>query len=63
MKRLYDFFQGRKLFYFCLLFFSNLALLLIGKWQEAFGYFSIGLYAVIVGGVEANKYIKRGSHE
>lgn len=60
MNRLYNFFGGRKLFYFNFMFLTNLIALLNNKWVEGFGWFSVGLYATIVAGVEANKYIKRG---
>lgn len=63
MLKIYSFFGGRKLYYFNLLFTANLVLLAVNKWQEAFGYFSIGLYAVIVAGVETNKYIKGKNNE
>lgn len=58
MNRIYNFFGGRKLFYFNFMFITNLLALLGGRWQEGFGWFSIGLYATVVLGIEGNKYIK-----
>lgn len=58
MQCLYNFFGGRKLFYFNLLLVVNYVSLLLGKWQEGFGWFSIGVYSVVVAGIEGNKYIK-----
>jgi hypothetical protein len=40
------------------MFITNLLALLGGRWQEGFGWFSIGLYATVVLGIEGNKYIK-----
>lgn len=57
---LYKVFGGRKLFYFNFLFITNLICLLLDKWNDGFGYFSVGLYLSIVVGIEGNKFIKRG---
>ena len=62
MNKVYNWFGGRKLFYFNLLLLANIFLLLKGSWVEGFGYFCIGLYAVVVAGVETTKYI-RGKNE
>lgn len=58
MKKVYDFFGGRKLYYFNLLLVLNFILAINNKWVAEFGYFCIGLYGVAVAGVEASKLIK-----
>ena len=58
MYKLYHFFGGRKLYYFNFMFIVNLILILLEKWDEGFGFFSIGLYATIVLGIEGGKYVK-----
>jgi len=57
MNRIYNWCGGRKIFFFFFLFVTNFLTLLSGKWEEGFGYFSIGLYSVVVLGIEGNKYI------
>jgi hypothetical protein len=63
MNRLYNFFGGRKLFYFNFMFLTNLIALLNNSWVDGFGWFSIGLYSVVVLGIEGNKYIKGRTNE
>lgn len=63
MDNIYKFFGGRKLFYFNFLFLTNLIALVYSKWAEGFGWFSIGLYSVVVLGIEGNKYIKGRNNE
>lgn len=58
MKKVYDFFVGRKLYYFNQIFVINCLMKVFDKWTPEFGYFSIGLYVTIVLGVEFNKAVK-----
>lgn len=37
--------------------------MLFGKWDEGFGWFSVGLYVTIVLGIEGNKIHKSYFHE
>ena len=59
IKFLYDFFGGRKVFFFIILLSLNTYILLCTeKWSDGFGWFTAGLYSLIVLGVESNKFIK-----
>jgi hypothetical protein len=58
MKYLYRFFGGRKVCLFFIILIINSYALFKGVWIAEFSYFCIGLYSVIVGGIEGNKYIK-----
>lgn len=59
MIKIYNWFGGRKIFFFYLLLAVNVYFLKwTDKWTEGFGYFTVFLYATIVVGIESNKAIK-----
>lgn len=58
MNKAYNFFGGRKMYYFNFIFMVNVILVMINRWNDGFGWFSVGLYGVIVGGIEGNKFIR-----
>lgn len=59
MIKLYKWFGGRKIFFFLsLLIMNTLILLSTDKWTDGFGWFTVGLYATIVVGVEGERFIK-----
>jgi hypothetical protein len=58
MNKIYKIFGGRKMYYFNFIFIVNVILVMINRWVDGFGWFSIGLYGTIVLGIEGNKFIR-----
>lgn len=63
MPDIYKFFGGRKMFVFFFMYFSQYILVLLNRWTDGFGYASIGLYGIIVAGIEYNKRGKNNVEE
>jgi hypothetical protein len=59
MNKLYTFCGGRKLFIFFFMYISQYVMACYGKWSDGFGYAAVGLYGVIVMGIEYNKKGKK----
>jgi hypothetical protein len=62
MNKIYNWFGGRKIYYLNLILLINTLLLSYDKWNEGFGWFTVGLYATVVLGIEGNKFIKTKSN-